>query len=166
MKISFRITSSLLKQIHDDLSRPHPYAAERVGFISCGVGNLTNNNLLILGENYHPVSSEHYIDNPNYGAMMGSSAIRDALQLAYKRQISIFHVHRHEHIGKPDFSHIDLIESNKFIPDFWKVRPNRPHGAIVLSHDSMAGLCWHPKEEIPVPIDSFSVIKQTYKPKG
>ena len=77
MKINFRITSNLLERIHHDLSRPHPYAEERVGFILCGVGGLPGNDLLILGENYHPVSDEHYIDDIRYGAMMGSPAIRN-----------------------------------------------------------------------------------------
>lgn len=161
MKINFRITSKLLKKIHSDLSRPHAYAAERVGFLSCGVSKSPENNLLILGQNYHPVSDDHYINDPRYGAMIGSPAISHALQLAYQQPISMFHIHRHDHYGIPKFSPIDMHESNKLIPDFWNVQPNRPHGILLLSHDAITGLCWHPNNKDPVPIDSFSLIKQT-----
>lgn len=158
MKTSFRITRDLLTEVHNDLSRPHPFAAERVGFISCGVGKITDIGIVILAQKFHPVANEHYINDLSVGAMMGSAAIRIALQFAYQRQVSMFHVHRHEHYGQPRFSRVDLRESARYIPDFWKVRPNLPHGTIVLSHDSMFGLCWHPGTKTPVPIDTYSVV--------
>lgn len=92
---------------------------------------------------------------------MNSSAIRKAIQFSYKHRRAIFHVHRHEHKGMPQFSPIDLSESAKFIPNFWNVQPNLPHGIIVLSYDSMAGLCWHPSYDELVSIDQFSVMQQT-----
>jgi len=160
MKIEFRITSQLLKKIHEQLSIPHPFAAERVGFISCGIAKLPENNLLVLGESFLSVKDADYINNPNFGAMMNSSAIRKALQFSYKHRRAIFHVHRHEHKGIPQFSSIDLRESAKFIPNFWNVQPNLPHGIIVVSHDSMAGLCWHPNHDELISIDQFSIIQQ------
>ncbi len=161
MKIEFRLTVNLLDRIHKQLSLPHSFAAERVGFISCGVSELPHNGLLILGESYLPVADNDYIDSPHYGALMGSSAIRKALQFSYKNCKTMFHVHRHEHEGNPHFSSIDLRESEKFIPDFWKVQPNMPHGIIVLSHNSMSGLCWYPNNAKPKPIKIFSIIKQS-----
>ncbi len=160
MKISFRITRELLARIHADLSRPHPFAAERVAFISCGVAAVLNNGLMLLAEAHHPVSDDNYIDNPRAGATIGSAAFRTALQLAYNQRISMFHVHRHEHRGMPHFSSIDLRESARFMPDFWKVRPDHPHGVLVLSHDSMAGLCWYPGQKTPIPVESFSLVGQ------
>lgn len=159
MKIEFRLTLNLLDSIHKQLSLPHSFAAERVGFISCGVSKLPDNGLLILGESYLPVADDDYIDSPHYGALMGSPAIRKSLQYSYKNHKAMFHVHRHEHKGNPHFSSIDLRESEKFIPDFWKVQPKMPHGIIVLSHDSMSGLCWYPNNENPEPIKKFSIIK-------
>ncbi len=161
MKINFRMASNLLQRIHNDLSRPHSYAYERVGFISCGVADLPGKGLIILGENYHPVADKNYIDDNHYGAMMNSEAIRDAMQYSYHHSLSMFHIHRHEHNGLPRFSGIDLKESFKFIPDFWNVQPNLPHGILVLSHDSIAGLCWIPQENRPTHIAGFSFVKQT-----
>ena len=161
MNIEFRLTMNLLDRIHKQLSLPHPFAAERVGFISCGLSQLPNNGLLILAESYLAVADSDYIDNPHYGALMSSPAIRKALQFSFKNRKVMFHVHRHEHKGHPKFSSIDLRESSKFIPDFWKVQPKLPHGIIVLSHDSLSGLCWHPNSDKTIPINKFSLVKQS-----
>lgn len=158
MRIEFRMTENLLDHIHNKLSLPHTFAAERVGFISCGISELPNNDLLILGESYLPVADNDYINSPKYGALMGSPAIRKALQFTYQNRRAMFHVHRHEHKGHPKFSSVDLRESAKFVPDFWKVQPRLPHGIIVLSHDSMTGLCWHPDSNKQIPIKQFSII--------
>ncbi|MBC2729973.1 hypothetical protein [Thiobacillus sp.] len=146
MKAIFRINRALLDEIHSDLNRRHPFAVERVGFIACGAAALPDGYLL-LAQSYHPVADEHYEEDLLVGAMMGSNAIRKSLQLAYQEPVSMFHVHRHEHRGKPHFSRVDVQESARFVPDFWKVRPNKPHGAIVLSHDSMSGAWWNPESK-------------------
>ena len=44
---------------------------------------------------------------PLVGARMGPSAIRKALQHAFNRPTSMFHVHCHEHSGPPRFSRVD-----------------------------------------------------------
>jgi len=89
---------------------------------------------------------------------MGSEAIRIALQTAYNQPISMFHVHRHEHRGSPRFSGIDIRESRRFVPDFFKVQPDRCHGVIVLSHDSAAGLCWTSGTKEPITINKFVIV--------
>ncbi|WP_194724097.1 hypothetical protein [Noviherbaspirillum malthae] len=158
MKITFKMTQGLSNEIHRDLSRPHDFAAERVGFIACGASSFGANGLLLLGDTYHPVMDQDYVDDPRVGAMMNSNAIRSALEIAYNRNVAMFHVHRHEHSGKPRFSRIDRHENAKFVPDFFKVRPFLPHGVIVLSHDSMAGLCWLHRDKPPIEIDGFVVV--------
>jgi hypothetical protein len=157
MKLSFRISQPLLKTIHTDLSRPHFFAYERVGFISCRIGTLKEG-VSLLAENYHPVIDDDYEDGHMVGAMMGSAAIRKALQFAYNNPVVMLHVHRHEHRGSPRFSKVDLDESAKFVPDFWKVRPNLPHGILVLSHDSIFGLCWNAITKTPQPITEITVV--------
>ena len=107
MKISFRLTNELLTQIHGNLSRPHPFAAERVGFIACSAANGPDGGLIFLAQTFHPVADDHYMDDPRVGAMMGSAAIRSALQYAHQQPVSMFHVHRHEHLGRPRFSPVD-----------------------------------------------------------
>ncbi len=158
MRVGFRITSGLLGRVRDDLQRSHPFAAERVGFLSCTVGALKPAGWVILANGFHAVADEDYIRNPSVGAMMGSAAIRKALQVALKDEFGMFHVHVHEHHGAPRFSGVDLRETEKFVPDFWHVCPQLIHGAIVLSMDSIAGLCWHPQASTPVPISEFSIV--------
>lgn len=158
MKIIFKLSQGLFTEIHRDLSRPHEFAAERVGFIACGVSTVGADGLLILGDTYYPIADRHYLDDPRVGAMMNSDAIRSALEIAYNRNVAMFHVHRHEHYGKPGFSRVDCRESARFVPDFFKVRPSLPHGVLVLSHDSMAGLCWLERDKRPVAIQEFVVV--------
>jgi hypothetical protein len=158
MKIAFKIPQGLFTEIHRDLSRPHEFAAERVGFIACGASAFNTDGLLLLGATYHPVADQHYVDDPRVGAMMNSDAIRLALEVAYNRNVAMFHVHRHEHYGKPGFSRVDRRESARFIPDFFKVRSSLPHGALVLSYDSIAGLCWLARDKHPVEIQEFVVV--------
>jgi hypothetical protein len=67
-------------------------------------------------------------------------------------------VHMHEHEGIPGFSQVDLTESMKFVPDFFNVAPQMLHGAIVLSRDRAAGLCWRAQQEEPTPIDRFASV--------
>jgi hypothetical protein len=156
-KISFKITSSLDRKIRYNLQTKHKFAAERVGFIACKVAEIEGDGLVILAKDYYPVADEDYIDDLSVGAMMGPAAIRKALQIAYKENMCMFHVHMHEHRGIPRFSKIDLRESAKFIPDFWNVRPKLPHGTMVFSHNAASGLCWIPEPKNILPITDITV---------
>ena len=141
MRVRFKITSRLLAAIRGDLRRPHPFARERVGFISAGFSAACED-LLVLAREYRPVADDEYLDDPPVGAMMGPDAIRNALQWALKDGVALFHVHTHGGRGIPGFSGIDLRENAKFVPDFFKVAPQCAHGAIVLSDTAARGLIW------------------------
>ncbi len=158
MKILFKITENLLRQVHSDLARPHAFAAERVGFLACKVALIKPRALAILAREFWPVDDDDYLDDPGAGATIGAAAFRKALQAAYKEPWSMFHIHVHSHFGRPRSSGIDLREAGNFVPDFWHVRPEFPHGALVLSRDSVSGLCWVPGQRKPVPIQSFTVV--------
>lgn len=156
-KISFKITSSLDRQVRSNLQAKHKFAAERVGFIACKVAELDDDGLILLAKDYYPVADDDYIDDMSVGAMMGPAAIRKALKIAYTENMCMFHVHMHEHRGIPRFSKVDLRESAKFIPDFWNVRPKLPHGTLVLSHNAASGLCWVPESKNILPITDITV---------
>lgn len=141
MRSIFRASTRLLREVRGDLSRPHPFAAERLGFISVRAA-YARSCLIIFAEGYHSLADEDYVDDPTVGAMMGQEAIRKALNVALLQPVGMFHVHMHEHEGHPAFSRTDLSEQPKFIPDFFKIRRDMPHGAIVLSHDRAAGRIW------------------------
>lgn len=146
MKVRFKITSGLLATIRLDLQRPHPFAHERVGFISAGL-SAVGHDVLALAQAYRPVRDEDYQRDQTVGVMMGTEAIRHALQWAMQDGIGLFHVHTHGRRGIPDFSKIDLRENAKFVPDFFKVAPQCVHGAIVLSDTAAHGQVWFGRSE-------------------
>lgn len=158
MRIVFKITSRLLRTVQADLSRPHKIAAERVGFISGNVASLSDGGLIVLARNYHVVDDADYVDDPTVGAMLGASGFRKALQFAYSERVSMWHVHCHAHRGQPWFGHTDLSENAAFVPDFFHVRPEFPHGALVTSRDGLAGLCWLPGAQTPLRISTLTVV--------
>jgi hypothetical protein len=158
MNVTFRIPRELLRNVRLDLDRPHSFAWERVGFLAGRPGALGNKEVVILAQSYHPVGDDDYVESDLVGAMIGSAAIRKALQYAYTNQVSMFHIHQHAHFGRPTFSHTDLRESAVFVPDFWHVCPSHPHGAIVLSKDLAVGLCWYPGVRIPKPIGEIVIV--------
>lgn len=158
MRILFKITKRLLGEVKAQLGRPHPFASERVGFLLCRVGLLEDGGVVVLSHILHTVADEDYLDDSSVGAMMGPDAIRKALQTSYSQQASMFHVHLHLHKGRPRFSRIDEEETAKFVPDFWNVQPDLPHGAIVFSEDSACGRCWIPGQEAPLEISQFAVV--------
>lgn len=158
MMALFKITGPMLDAVRRDLLRAHEFAAERVGFLSCRVGKLMPSGVVILAHGYHPVADEDYVDDATVGAMMGPAAIRKALQLAYSQQLAMFHVHMHDHSGTPGPSRTDWRETAKFVPDFWNVRPEMPHGAVIVSRDSLSARCWYPGNREPFGITKIAVV--------
>ena len=154
MKTRFKITKALLTTIRSDLKRPHPFAYERVGFISAGLST-SGHEVLALAREYRPVNDDEYLQDPSVGAMMGPEAIRRALQWAMQGGHALFHVHTHGGSGIPSFSAIDQRENRKFVPDFFKVAPQCAHGAIVLSDTAARGQIWFDHSQPHQLITSF-----------
>jgi hypothetical protein len=113
---------------------------------------------MCLAYAYLAVADEDYIEDPAFGAVIGSGAFRKAMQVAYTQDVGLFHVHLHEHHGIPTPSGIDVRETAKFVPDFFHVRPKLPHGAIVLSSDSMSARIWLSATGKPKLVDEFLVV--------
>jgi len=149
MKYELRMTRSLLERLHADLDRPHPHAAERVAFLTCRPAPVSHEQMVLLGVEINPVRDEDYEEDTSVGAMLGAGAFRRIMQVAYNTPVTVIHAHRHEHHGAPWFSDLDLREARRYVPDFWKVRPGFPHGILVLSHDSAAGLIWNSRSRSP-----------------
>lgn len=158
MKTRFKIMRTLLSAIRADLNRPHPFAYERVGFISAGISAI-GEDLLILVRDYRPVDDENYLPDPTVGAMMGPKAINKALQWALEGNgAALFHVHTHGGSGVPAYSGIDLRESIKFVPDFFKVAPKYGHGTILLSDEAAIGQIWFGPKESYSFIEGFAEV--------
>ena len=157
MKTTLKITKAFLDEVHIDLSRAHKFAHERVGFIACSLSRAATGQIL-LANTYLPVADGDYEDVPKVGAMMGSAAIRKAMEYAYNNPVSMLHVHRHDHRGRPQFSKIDVSEGAKFIPNFWNVRPDLPHGLLVLSKNAATAAVWDPSTKAPRYVEEICVI--------
>lgn len=158
MKAEIKITASLLSGIHQDLGRQHAFAHERVGFLTCGIIGDRASGLTLLAREYRPVADEDYLRDHSVGAMIGPDAMRKGLQMAYRARSALFHIHSHGGRGVPQFSSVDTRESQKFVPSFFNVVPQMPHGAIVLSGNSALGLLWLAPDRAPVAIAGFKSI--------
>ncbi len=154
MTVTLKITSRLLAEIRHDLARPHPFASERVGFISASISS-ADDQLWILARTYRPVVDEDYLRDPSVGAMMGPEAIRKAMQWALTERVALFHVHTHGGRGRPGFSGIDIREQAKFVPTFFQTARKCPHGALVLSNDMASGNIWLDPGKPGEPIHCF-----------
>jgi hypothetical protein len=162
MSINFKITRLLLHQIRTDLARPHPFAFERVGFISAGVAT-AGSNLWLLAREYRPVDDNDYLPDHSVGAMMGPEAIRKALQWAMRTGQAMFHVHTHGGDGLPGFSGTDLREHSRFMPNFFQFACKSPHGALVLSNSAANGVIWLKPKSASIPIDRFTEVGMPIK---
>ena len=115
--ITVRISSVLFQEMVDDLRRPHAFAHERVGFMHCRASTLRDGKLL-LAYKYEAIRDEQYLEDRTVGARFDGSCIREAMQMALSEGSSVFHVHLHEHRGRPRFSLIDRNEMQQIMPCF------------------------------------------------
>lgn len=145
MKITFRITKELLEEIKNDLSRPHVFAFERVGFIYARRGTLAEGQLL-LASSYQPVRDEHYTRvkaGDLAGAIINRYAITEAMQRALDTGEGVFHVHMH-HFDLPGepFSRVDLRSLNELMPSFYSVSKDALHGGLLITPKNIIGKYW------------------------
>ena len=155
------MTTDLYRSIIDDLSRPHDVALERGGF---AFGKLVLDEAcspLVLINRYTPISDEDYVDDPGFAACFNGDAIRKTMQeLRNKRNTAecAFHVHMHEHRGRPTFSRPDMRGLPPMIPSFARASGDGANGLLVLSYNNAAGLAWLPGHSEPSGIDRITII--------
>lgn len=158
MRISLRITQPMLGRVRLDLRRSHPHAAERVGFVFCRFGLSERDELLVLAYDYAPVLDSDYIPDQTLGALIGAGAFRSALERTLSEAVGVFHIHMHQHPGSPCPSATDRRESARFVPDFFHIRRNLPHGALIVSHDTLSGHLWLEESGRPIRISTVAVV--------
>jgi hypothetical protein len=156
MKTILRATDGFFTAVRRDLSRRHPFAHERVGFVGVRAA-AAGARLVLIADTYHPVADSEYVNDKRVGAMINQEAMRKALEVALLQGTGMFHIHMHPFPAPLWFSKIDLDEQLNFVPDFFKVRPEMPHGAIVLSPENATGRVWLSPGEV-VPLSEINVI--------
>lgn len=144
VKLQVRLSRPIYQGILRDLSRPHDFASERVGFATARIGNAGGDPLLVLVDSYAPVADENYIDDPTTGARINADAIRGAMQLVLDRQCGIFHVHLHPHHGRPRLSRLDLRELPRLIASIRNAGQSQAHGLLLFSQDYCVAFVWPP----------------------
>jgi hypothetical protein len=142
---SLRIPRALLDQMWSDLRRQHVFAYERVGFLLVREADSPAGRIL-LARRYEPVREEEYIRDTRVGARINRDAIRRALGYALAGE-GVLHVHLHDHLGVPSFSHVDEKNLHELVPSFCAVAPQAIHGALLLSDDHGIAWCWRAGEE-------------------
>lgn len=150
MTALLRLPRALVDAIHVDLSRPHRFAAERVGFLFCRCVRLSAASWLSVGYDYAPVDDAAYVRDRRVGARIGAPAIRSVMQRVLDTGDGAFHVHRHDHPGGPRFSQVDLDGLTELIPPFAAVGPNVVHGGLVLSTDDASAIAWIDGAHAPI----------------
>ena len=157
-QVHVRIPRSLYLEMQADLTRPHPFADERVGFLSVTTST-SEGTVLILGVEYHVIPDDHYVDDPTVGARIGTPAIRSAIQQVASSKRGIFHVHMHSHhAGVPRFSGTDRTEQPQLVRAFQRIAPAVPHGMLVLSQDQANAWIWLPETVEPITAERLTIV--------
>jgi hypothetical protein len=158
--IKIKLTGALRAEMLKDLKRPHPFAAERVGFVTSRIGTLAGGRLILL-TGYRTIPDHEYLKDHKVGARIGSEAITWAMQAAYhgrgKRE-GVFHIHLHGHRGQTGMSGTDSREIPPMISGFRAVGREAAHGIIILSLDHGSAWVWLPNNKEPVQAASVAVI--------
>jgi hypothetical protein len=147
MTTSIRLSSSLFKQMTEDLSRPHVHAWERVAFLFATLVQRRPEHLLLDPTDYVPVEDDRYVVDDTVGAAIDSQAIRGAMQRALNTKECVLHVHTHGGWGVPGFSSIDLRMLHHLAPSFRAVAREAAHGGLVLSRNAAHALIWCPSSK-------------------
>ena len=135
MQRKLKIPRALFEAALADLHRPHPFAAERVGFFST---KLTRAKGLILIHcvAYHPVSDEHYIRDHSVGVRIGTGAITEAMARCAVNGVGQLHIHAHGGRATPVPSITDSTESPLLARSLWNVDRTHACGWGILNNDS------------------------------
>lgn len=158
MRLVIKIPRELYAGALEDLRRPHRFAYERVGFLSAKLGNRAGENPLVLMIGYHAVPDGQYVDDPGSGARIDSAAIRGAMQRVLDSGDGAFHVHLHEHRGRPGFGMMDREEIPRVVSGLRVAGPAAPHGMLLFSSDHCTGWAWLPGSGRPVTAHRITVV--------
>lgn len=158
MKAEIRLLGSVYAAVVSDLSRPHPFAMERVGFLSVALGKLSRDHVLLLAYDYTPVPDQQYIEDPWAGACIGPDAIRAAMQRTLSSGSGQFHVHLHDHSGQPRPSSTDLRDMPPLLKSLGVAGPGSAHGAIILSRDGAWAQVAVPGSNKPIEASAVTIV--------
>lgn len=136
LNIKIRIPKSIYADMLNDLDRAHPFAFERVGFAFATTTTIDENNIVITFTDYKSVHDDDYIDDEYVGAKINTDAIRKAMQYCLDFGQGGFHVHLHNHKGKPTPSKTDSIGLPGIVDSLKNITGDQANGIFILSEDA------------------------------
>lgn len=142
--VVIRLARPLVEQLLTDLRRPHPFAAERVGFLFTRIGTGPAGTTFLFPVDYLPVPDNQYVHTTRVGAAINGGAIRSAMEHVMVTELGALHVHLHDHCGVPRFSRTDWRDLPDLARSFQHANSHLIHGSLVLSSDAAAGAVWLP----------------------
>jgi hypothetical protein len=154
-QLIIRLAGSLYEHVKADLARPHPFAAERVGFLFTRVGTGPQGTTLLFPVDYMSLQDDQYIDenDPRIGAAINGDAIRSAMQHVLNTEMGALHIHIHtHHRGRPYFSSIDWRALPGIVQSLQNANPQLIHGALLFSQDTVIGALWPPEQDVCNPV--------------
>ena len=131
--IRFRIPEQLHKEMLLDLNRAHSFAYERVGFLFAKTIKLSSDITLVIAIDYLPVDEKDYINDREVGAKINSDAIRAAMQGTLEKDCGCFHIHLHDHSGKPVPSFTDSKSLPGIVNSLNNIASEHINGFLILS---------------------------------
>ena len=134
--IRLRIPQQLHEKMLLDLNRNHPFAYERVGFLFAKTVKLCDSVKLIIAIDYIPVDDKDYIGDKEVGAKINSDAIRTAMQGTLEKDCGCFHVHLHDHSGKPLPSFTDSKSLPGIVNSLNNIATKHTNGFLILSRNA------------------------------
>lgn len=158
MLIHLKIPRAIHDAMFSDLTRPHPFAYERVGFLLVKKGTISPDSFLLLAAEYQAIPDSFYIKDLNVGAKINSTAIRSAMELAMICRYGIIHTHLHHDEYSSLFSRTDESEFKKLIPSFHNIGGSSVHGAIVFSGNRYTGAILPKKHDKPVELSRITIV--------
>ncbi len=154
-QLILRLAHPLYEQVRADLTRPHPFAAERVGFLFTKAGTGPGGSILLFPVDYLPLQDEQYVDenDPLIGAAISGDALRSAMQRVLDTGMGALHVHMHaHHRGRPRFSPTDWHDLPDIVQSLKNANSRLIHGALLLSQDMATGVLWLPDQDVYKPL--------------
>lgn len=139
MKIKFR--DGLLNEVTNDLSRPHPFAFERVGYL---LGEIRDG-ILILNE-WISFDDSLYEENEDVGARVGANGMTLLMKKAFSEKKLFFHTHLHDFQDIPSFSGVDMRSLMEVTPSLFDFSGTGPHGAFLIGRESSKLIWWDEKK--------------------
>lgn len=138
MNPRIKISAELLHRMLLDLERPHPFAWERVGFLSC-CQVLDSIAPLLICYDYHSVPDDGYLNDKKCGARIDEGAIQSAMQRVLDKGHAQLWVHTHGRKFRTTPSQIDRDEAPKVVKSIANVDSSLCNGWAVMSEREATG---------------------------